>query len=158
MQDEEHQRKAFHSVIGALVDEYAWFDYNLGLQLRYWAKEKAVDVLHARFPLQVRLDRLKELVRDCSPNADPLAIERWQAWLEQVQQIRVLRNDYAHSRLVRQQDGWRLAPLQWSGGTEECRDLIAVTLSDLELQAQQIVKVLREMSDVVGAVLSPRGR
>jgi|JI7StandDraft_1071085.scaffolds.fasta_scaffold337784_2 hypothetical protein len=149
------EQAEFHRWIGAIVEAYAWFDFNLGLKLNAWPGSNASDVLDAAKPLKVRLDRLIHLVGRSTASVSPEQTARWEEWLEVVNSARALRNDYAHGRWIKEGDiglggvKWRLVPLQWSAGLQEPVEPITLTCGQLEAQRNQISWAMNRMHEAV---------
>lgn len=93
---------AFHLLLGRLVHAIARLDFNVGLQLRYWAHEddsRIRTLLKPRTPkLEERLSVLEQVVAAAWSDAHDEGQEQLSGWFERAHKARGFRNEYAHGR------------------------------------------------------------
>lgn len=154
----EEVEARFYSVIGKFINQYGWFDYNLGLQLNYWGNGKPKNIkkyLTINSGLKDRLDAITGMVNKSTNPVTAAESSEYQQWVRDVESIRGLRNDYAHGRWVHSATASKddidmtFVPMQWSAGQRELRPTVTMLLSELEKQATQISKLTDQMSKVL---------
>lgn len=157
----------FHRALGKFIDEYGWFDYNLGLQLNYWGKLRGVDIkafLRSQASLKDRLDRVQLMIKTSLNPVTELEHSQYRDWIAGVESIRGLRNDYAHGRWAPtgNADGedpeMMFVPLQWNAGSEAQKQTVSMRLSELERQAGKISELINRMGKVLAPYLEFRQR
>ena len=152
--DRKKAEGELHRSIGALMEAYAWFDVHLGSILKYHAKgaPDVLALLKPSIPLKHRLDRLAQLVKQspvpCS-NARQLI---WDEWLQKADEVRALRNDYAHGRWINinpANNEFHFAPLNWGEQPESTAINDPVTPEKLDKRTSDIWKLTKSMDDVI---------
>jgi len=100
--DEEKFVDDFHKLLGRFVVAHARMDFNMGLQLRSIGFYCKVDVSDLLDPLKAtfsqRLKKLRQLLLEYYDPAGDAAKDEFKAWYGRADQLRCLRNDYAHGR------------------------------------------------------------
>ena len=148
----------FYSAIGKFINQYGWFDYNVGLQLNYWSDGRLKNVkkyLTINSGLKDRLDALTGMVHKSTNPVTAAESLEYQRWMGDVESIRGLRNDYAHGRWIysvtanKNDIGMTFVPLQWSASERELRPAVTISLSELERQATQLSKLTDQMPKVL---------
>ncbi len=105
---EKQQRKRdqvqseLHRSIGGLMEAYSWLDVHVGLKLKnhFGSDPEVSALLNPKSPMKLRLDRLNKLVQSASANTLSSTKNDWLVWVTQAEQLRTLRNDYAHGRWI----------------------------------------------------------
>ncbi len=150
----------FYSAIGKFINQYGWFDYNVGLQLNYWSNGKLKNVkkyLTINSGLKDRLDALTGMVNKSTNPVTAAESSEYQQWVGDVESIRGLRNDYAHGRWVHSATANKddidmtFVPMQWNASQRELRPTVTISLSELERQVTQLSK----LTDQIPKVLVP---
>ncbi|SOZ68516.1 conserved hypothetical protein [Cupriavidus taiwanensis] len=93
---------AFHLLLGRLIHAIARLDFNVGLQLRYWAHEDDSRIRALLKPrtskLEERLRVLEQLVAGAWSGAHDEGQRQLSDWFERAHKARGFRNAYAHGR------------------------------------------------------------
>ncbi|WP_157128563.1 hypothetical protein [Cupriavidus sp. USMAA2-4] len=93
---------AFHLLLGRLVHAIARLDFNVGLQLGYWAHKDDASIWKLLKPgtsrLHERLTALEELVSAAWFASHDEGQKEFRHWFARAHKARGLRNEYAHGR------------------------------------------------------------
>lgn len=158
---------AFHLLLGRLVHAIARLDFNVGLQLRYWAHEEDSRIPALLKPgtpkLHDRLKILEELVAAAWSATHDEGQKELSGWFERAHKARGFRNEYAHGRWgvpgkYSFTESGRLCdatpllvfvPLDWDMSENRKDNTIELTLDEFAAQAEEAEQLSGQFWDVV---------
>lgn len=153
-----------HRSIGALMEAYGWLDVHIGLRLKHHfdSDPEVHALLNPKSPMKLRLDCLNKLVQNTSADLLDSTKNDWLTWTTQAEELRTLRNDYAHGRWIFNdepgQKNFRFARLNWDAYQQQKHTTLAASPAEIDTLSANIWKLIRALDDVMQRVfpLNPR--
>jgi hypothetical protein len=154
LRDRQQAQAELHRSIGGLMEAYAWFDINLGLKIKCYSTEpsKIAALVKPSTPMKLRLDHLRELVELSQSNPSAKVRKKWSAWIARAEEIRLLRNDYAHGRWINSSlmtTAFHFAPLSWTDESESTQSLIAISPEQIDSLSNELWSLTRSMNELL---------
>lgn len=158
---------AFHLLLGRLVHAIARLDFNIGLQLRYWAHKddsRIHGLLKPGTPkLHERLKTLEELVSAAWSACHDEGQKELCGWFELAHKSRGIRNEYAHGRwgvpgkhlftesgrLCDAKPLLVFVPLDWDMSENRNDNNIELTLEEFAAQVEEAEQLSGQFWDIV---------
>lgn len=167
---EKQQRKRdqsqseLHRSIGGLMEAYAWLDVHVGLKLKtHFGNDPEVPtLLSAKSPMKLRLNCLNKLVQNALVNTFSSTKDDWLVWITQTEELRTLRNDYAHGRWIFNHEpgrkNFRFARLGWNTNSQQTDMPLAVSPAEIDARSADIWKLIRALDEVMQRIFQSNPR
>ena len=151
----DQAQSELHRSIGGLMEAYAWLDVHVGLKLKnhFGSDSEVPALLNPKSPMKLRLDCLNKLMQGPLDNGLSSTKNDWLVWVTRAEELRTLRNDYAHGRWLFNslpgQKNFRFARLGWGTSSQQTDTPLAASPTDIDARTADIWKSIRALDGVM---------